>query len=173
MSRLSRNISEKQFLLCMRTRYRIKKIFQPPISGITAGIIVGIIVGLVVPEMINYLHLQPDYQISVDRSFIQTRNNNSIDISIKNLNYKKYEYPITLAAYNMKYKDSAEYGYITQDIKILPNILDRAIYINKEDCKTNFSINLGKNASGKHLVEVLAMGGDGKERRCHFVLSVG
>jgi len=152
-------------------KHIMNKVFQQAF-GISAGLIIGVIAAFFISLLINDYNAQPDFKIYMDHTYIPTRDNTSFTIYITNLDDDKYQFPISLAAYNMKYKNAIEYGNITQYIKIFPNDLDKTIYIHKEDKQTDMGIYLGENASGMHLIEVLAFGGDGKQRTCQFVLSI-
>lgn len=140
--------------------------------GIAAGILIGVIVTFVATLATDLYYSQPDFKISMDHTYIETRDNTSFTVNITNLDEDKYQFPISLAAYNIKHKNAIEYGNVTQDIKIFPNELDKTIYIHKSDKQVDMGIYLDENASGMHLIEVLAFGGDGKQRTCQFVLRI-
>jgi hypothetical protein len=87
----------------------------------------------------------------------------------------KYDNSITLIGYEINYDGSPKYfGQKSDGIIVEPNIFSRSIYIdNKKLVSAKINYFIGDNVSkGDHLIEIKAIGGDGKERMHHFNLKV-
>jgi hypothetical protein len=137
------------------------------------GIIVGIVIGLVTTEVQEFWHSEPNFDISIGNPYKPIiMGNDSICVTIHNTHKsKKYEYPITLLAREIGNNGSITYLWQTTGDVTIDYGLPRVFSIKQKEKETAcMKIITNKNAKGRHLIEFLAIGGDGRERICHLVL---
>jgi hypothetical protein len=144
---------------------------------IAIGICLGLIVAIAATEFSAFIHRQPDFYIVGPTFILDEGGNGSIKVAIHNL-YEgilgpKYGYSIMLVGYEIGLNGSPKYfNQTSEGIMVEPSFLNWSLYINDQASATaNMNYAIGTRvAKGDHLMEIKAMGGDGKERKYHFNL---
>lgn len=143
----------------------ISKFFSNPIAAFVAGTVIS---SIFLVSILPYVESEPDFFITVDYPYVQLNNTTSeIQVFIHDINSKYnegYEYPIALF---LREEGS---NSLPQGIKIgsKDQIID-LIDSNNSRMQWNITLNI-HSIEGPHLIEILAIGGDGKVRSTHLVI---
>jgi hypothetical protein len=142
----------------------ISRLLSNPIATFLGGVISTIVLALILP----YIQSEPDFFVTVDYPYTRLNNTtDTISVFVHNQNekyFKSYDYPISLIF--------REEGYNSMPKGIIANSKEQNFDLAEStDSRIKKEVTLHvSGATGPHLIEILAIGGDGKVRSTHLVV---